>query len=227
MSIWARITAAVSALARGGGLGAVLERLRAPPERSVAFTIAIIALGAKMAKADGRVTRDEVAAFRRVFVIPPAEEEHAARVFNLARQDVAGFEEWARRIARMFRRSAAMKAQILEGLFQVAVADGDFHPAEEAFLSRVAEIFGMGEGVLASLRARHVPGAAPDPHAVLGVAPDAGPEAVRAAWRRAVRAAHPDRLAARGLPPEAMKLAEARLAAVNAAWAEITARARG
>ncbi len=224
MSIWARITAAVSALARGEGLGAVLERLRAPPERSVAFTIAIIALGAKMAKADGRVTRDEVAAFRRVFVIPPAEEENAARVFNLARQDVAGFEEWARRIARMFRRSAAMKEQILEGLIRVAVADGDFHPAEEAFLARVAGIFGVGEGVLATLRARHVPGVAPDPYAVLGVAPDAGPEAVRAAWRRAVRATHPDRLRARGLPPEAMKLAEARLAAINAAWEEIGRR---
>ncbi len=223
MSIWVRITAAVSALARGEGLGAVLERLRAPPERSVAFTIAIIALGAKMAKADGRVTRDEVAAFRRVFVIPPAEEEHAARVFNLARQDVAGFEEWARRIARMFRRSAAMKAQILEGLLQVAVADGEYHPAEAAFLARVAEIFGVGEGVFAMLRARHLPGAAPDPHAVLGVAPGAPWAEVRAAWRRAVREAHPDRLAAQGLPPEAVKLAEARMARVNAAWADLLA----
>ena len=91
MSLWSRIQDALSALAKGEGLSAVFDRLRSPPERSVAFTIAVIALSAKMAKADGRVTRDEVMAFRQVFHIPPAEERAAARVFNLAREDVAGF----------------------------------------------------------------------------------------------------------------------------------------
>ena len=95
MSIWSRITAAIQALAKGEPLAAVFEHLRTPPERSVGFTIAVIALGAKMAKADGRVTRDEVTAFRQVFDIPKGEEAHAARLFNLARQDVAGFEEYA------------------------------------------------------------------------------------------------------------------------------------
>ncbi|MGB0903458.1 MAG: TerB family tellurite resistance protein, partial [Mangrovicoccus sp.] len=102
MSIWSRIGAAVSALAQGEPLAEVFDRLRAPPERSVAFTIAVIALGAKMAKADGQVTRNEVAAFRQVFHIPKAEEDNAARVFNLARQDVAGYEHYARRIRKMF-----------------------------------------------------------------------------------------------------------------------------
>ena len=71
MSIWTRITEALSALAKGEGLGAVFDRLRQPPERSVAFTIAVIALSAKMAKADGQVTRNEVAAFREIFTIAP------------------------------------------------------------------------------------------------------------------------------------------------------------
>ena len=85
MSIWTRITEALAALAAGEGLSAVLDRLRSPPERSVAFTIAVIALGAKIAKADGEVTRGEVTAFRQVFAIPEGEEENAGRVFNLAR----------------------------------------------------------------------------------------------------------------------------------------------
>ena len=89
MSIWSRIAAALASLAAGEGLSAVFEKLRTPPERSVAFTIAIIALGAKMAKADGHVTRDEVTAFREVFHIARKDEAGAARVFNLARQDVA------------------------------------------------------------------------------------------------------------------------------------------
>ena len=102
MSLWTRITDALLALASGEGLGAVFDKLRTPPERSVGFTIAVIALSAKMAKADGLVTRDEVTAFREVFHVPLEEETAAARVFNLAREDVAGFEEYAARIARMF-----------------------------------------------------------------------------------------------------------------------------
>ncbi len=102
MSIWTRISDALAALTSGEGLSAVFDRLRTPPERSVAFTIAVIALGAKMAKADGLVTRDEVTAFREVFQIAQSDEAGAARVFNLARQDVAGFEEYANRIKRMF-----------------------------------------------------------------------------------------------------------------------------
>ncbi len=102
MSLWTRIADALSALTSGQPLSAVFDSLRTPPERSVAFAIAVIALGAKMAKADGLVTRDEVSAFREVFTIPPNEEENAARVFNLARQDVAGFEDYAVRIKRMF-----------------------------------------------------------------------------------------------------------------------------
>ena len=89
MSIWSRISAALSALSSGAPLSDVFDRLRTPPEKSVAFAIAVIALGAKLAKADGTVTRDEVRAFREVFIIPKEEEANAARVFNLARQDVA------------------------------------------------------------------------------------------------------------------------------------------
>ena len=64
MSIWSRIADALAALATGEGLSALFEKLRTPPEQTVGFTIAVIALSAKMAKADGIVTRAEVLAFR-------------------------------------------------------------------------------------------------------------------------------------------------------------------
>ena len=223
MSVWSRISQALSALAKGEGLAAVFDRLRTPPERSVAFTIAVIALGAKMAKADGLVTRDEVSVFRQVFTIPAGEERNAARVFDLARQDVAGFEEYARRIARMFGAGHGTLVDLMEGLFHIALADGRYHPAEDDFLARVSEIFGLDARAFRSLRARHVEDAAPDPFAVLGVEPDAPLAEVRAAWRRAVRESHPDAMIARGVPEEAVKLAERRLIAVNRAWEEIVA----
>lgn len=226
LSLWARIGEAIAALARGEGLGQVFERLRVAPEHSVGFTIAVIALGAKMAKADGRVTRDEVTAFRRIFSIPPGEEGNAARVFDLARRDVAGFEAYARQIATLFGPGSAVLKDLLEGLFAIALADGDYHAAEDAFLAEVARIFGLGEGCFRSIRAAYVPEAVPDPYTVLELPPDATPAEARARWRAAVREAHPDRAMARGLPPEAVKLAEERVIALNRAWQEISERAR-
>ena len=224
MSIWQRISRALSRLARGEGLAALFDRGGAPPERSVAFTIAVIALGAKMAKADGRVTRDEVSVFRRIFTIPEGEEGNAARVFNLARQDVAGFEEYARRIRRLFADEEATLCDILEGLFHIALADGAYDPREDSFLARVAEIFGIGERRFRALRARLVPGESPAPHEVLGLGPDATADELLAAYRAQVRECHPDRLRARGVPEEAVKMAEARMAALNTAREAIDAR---
>jgi DnaJ like chaperone protein len=224
MSIWTRLAELVGALAaRGEGLAAVFDRRPAAPEKSVAFTIAVICLGAKMAKADGAVKPSEVAAFRQVFQIAPEDEAAAARVFNLARQDVAGFEVYAGRIARMFRRQPRMLEDIVEGLFHVAVADGDYNREEESFLRRVAEIFGLPEAAFDCVAARIGAGAR-DPWRVLGLARDAGLPAARARWRKLVRENHPDRLVARGLPEESVALANARLAAINAAWREIAAR---
>lgn len=221
MSIWSRITAAISALTQGESLAAVFEHLRSPPERSVAFTIAVIALGAKMAKADGQVTRDEVKAFREVFLIAKEDEAGAARVFNLARQDVAGFEEYARKIRAMFGDGSDTLCDLMEGLFHIAMADGEYHPDEDVFLSRVAEILGLPEDKFRRLRARFVPDARPDPYQILGVSHAASLPEIRTAWREQVRDTHPDRLLARGLPKEALKLAEKRMIAINDAWEEI------
>lgn len=224
MSIWSRIGDAISALTQGEGLSEVFAKLRTPPERTVAFAIAVIALGAKMAKADGHVTRDEVTAFREVFHIPRAEETNAARVFNLARQDVTGFDIYASRIAAMFGEERDTLNELMEGLFHIAMADGEYHPQEDDFLHQVADIFGLDEREFRSMRARHVPDAEPDPYDVLGLPPSASYDEARARWRQLVRETHPDRLIARGVPEEAVKIAEKRMIAISRAWDEISLR---
>lgn len=221
MSIWSRITEALAALAAGEGLSAVFDRLRSPPERSVAFTIAVIALGAKMAKADGQVTRDEVTAFREIFHIPAGDEPGAARVFNLARQDVAGFDEYARRIRAMFSGQPETLRDLLEGLFHIAMADGFYHPNENAFLEEVARIFDVPQREFARLRMRFVPDLPQDPFVVLGVTSDMPMEEIRRHYRRLVRENHPDAIIARGLPEEALRLAQKRMADINRAWEDI------
>lgn len=212
----------------------VFDRLRgAPaPDQSVGFTIAVLALGAKMAKADGTVTRDEVTAFRRIFTFPDGEEDHAAHVFNLARQDVAGFDAYARKIARLFNpdghRICAddhhVLVDILEALFQIALADGSYHPGEDAFLTHVADEFGLDERCFNIVRSRLVEGAPRDPYDVLGLPRDASKADARKAWKALVRDSHPDVMQARGVPPEAMQLAMRRMQLINEAWAAINTR---
>lgn len=226
MSLWTRITDALSALASGESLTTVFESLRTPPERSVAFAIAVVALGAKMAKADGQVTRDEVTAFREVFQIAREDEDGAARVFNMARTDVAGYREYAASVQRMFSDDPGTLTDLMEGLFHIAVADGVYHPGEDRFLADVAEIFRMSEPQFHALRARFVPDAKPDPYSVLGVPPDMPREEIRQVWRQLVRDTHPDRMMARGVPEEAIKLAEKRMRDINRAWDEINGSTR-
>lgn len=220
-SIWSRIAEAISALTKGESLADVFEHLKTPPERSVAFTIAVIALGAKMAKADGLVTRDEVAAFRQVFFIPKRDEAQAARVFNLARQDIAGFEVYAETIARMFHDNPKVLEDLIEGLFYIALADGHYHPAENDFIHTVAKKFNIDEANFRGLRTRFAPDAQPDAYDILGVYPNTPLAEIRRAWHQRIRETHPDQLMARGLPEEAITLATKHMIAVNRAWEEI------
>ncbi|MEM7237003.1 MAG: molecular chaperone DjiA [Pseudomonadota bacterium] len=220
MSVWKRIWDSISGLTRGDALSAVFETLTRKPEETVAFTIAVIALGAKMAKADGRVTRDEIAAFKQVFHLPPEDERQAARVYNLARTEVAGFEVYAKQIARMFDDRPQVLRDLLEGLVYIAAADGEFHPAEAEYLRRVGELFSIDEDELRQIRARHIADLN-DPYEILGVDQSASSEEIKRHFRGMVRELHPDTMIARGVPEEARRFAEQRLAAINRAYDKI------
>lgn len=219
MSIWTRIADVIASI--GGSVAGFLQSIVArdppPPEKSIAFTIGMIALGAKMAKADGVVSEIEIAAFKQVFHIPEGELPAVARVFNLAKQDTAGFETYARQIARLFAAQHEVLEDVLDGLFHIAKADNAFHPGEHGFLAQVAEIFGFTQADFARIRARHV-SVPDDPYLILGVPRDAGPEEIRRRYRDLVREHHPDRHIAAGVPEEMIEIATGRLQKINEAY---------
>ena len=222
MSIWTRIAEALASIGESVGafLQKVVSRNPTPPEKSVAFTIGMIGLGAKMAKADGVVTEDEIRAFKQVFHIPDGELATVARVFNLAKQDVAGYETYARQIAKLFEARSEVLEDVLDGLFHIAKADNAFHPGEHGFLRRVAEIFGFSDADFARIRARHVD-VPDDPFMILGLAPGAAPDEVRKRYRDLVREHHPDRHIAAGVPEEMVEIATRRLQKINEAYERI------
>ena len=207
MSIWAKITTAISMLAKGEPLAKIFSKLRTPPEKSVAFTIAVIALGAKMAKSDGSVKKEEVKVFRRIFHIPESEVAAAGKVFDLARQDVAGYDVYARRIRKMFGERHQTLLDLMESLFHFSLADGEYHPKEDEFLQNVNEIFGFSGRDFLRLKARFVE-VEMDPHEILGVETYSNIKEIKRAYKDKVLECHPDKLIARGMPEEAIKLAQ-------------------
>jgi DnaJ like chaperone protein len=232
MSIWGKLSGTTAGFVIGGPVGAAVGALAghflfdrgsgmpSSEEPGVAFTMAVIALCAKMAKADGIVTPDEEQAFARVFRVPPGEEANVRRVFNLARQDTAGFEVYAGQIASMFRGNPGVLEDVMDGLFEIAKADGVLHPGELKFLETVADIFGFAPQVFRRIRATHFRDAA-DPYVILGASWEASDEEIRRTYLLLVKENHPDSLMARGVPPEFVKIANDKLAAINAAYEKI------
>lgn len=253
MSIWGKIVGGAAGFALGGPLGALLglaaghavdhlsaEYARTEPDaagagaaadgsQSIVFTIGVVVLAAKMAKADGVVKRTEIDAFKRLFHVSAEEMVNVGRVFDLARRDVAGYEVYARQIAGLFEDRHAVLEELLDSLFMIAEADDHLHPAEIDFLRDVGCIFGFCgaefERILAS-RPGHADDPEINPWAALGVAPGADEAEVKAAYRRLLQEHHPDRLIAQGLPAEFIDVATEKTAVLNAAYARIRALRR-
>ena len=226
MSIWGKLAGAAAELAKGGPIGALLGAVDdrekdGSAENQVAFTVGVIALGAKMAKADGVVTDDEVNAFKEVFRIPQGEMNNVARVFNLAKRDVAGYEVYAEQLAAMFKGNRKLLEDVLEGLFHIAKADQVLHPNEEQFLAQVAKRFGITETEFSYIKARHVTAAKRNPYEVLGVTTNIGNDELKSHYRRLVAENHPDKLMARGVPKEFIAIATEKVAAINEAYGQI------
>jgi len=231
MTMWQKISGLATAVGDAGGtilgeLAGVLGLNRPDePQKNVAFTIAVIALSAKMAKADGIVSPREMAAFRDVFRFEPDQAENVESVFNLAKQDTAGYAAYADQIAALLRDDRKLLQHVLEGLMYVAVADGGLNPDEDTFLKDVATRFGFSDSEYRFFRARFVEDNG-NPYDALRLSPDAADSEVKARYRQLVRDNHPDRLMANGVPAEFIELATRKLAAINAAYDTI-AKERG
>jgi DnaJ like chaperone protein len=239
MSIWGIIIGGTAGFALSGPIGGLLGAVAGHAVESklgpsgpdpqatkrIAFTVAVIALSAKMAKADGVVTRNEITAFRARVHIPLAEVKQVGRFWDLARQTPDGFEDYANQVARLFAPRAPVLEQLLDLLFHIAQSDGDITTPELSYLAKVADIFGFDQADFDRLLALHQSNG-PSPYDVLGVQQDIDNQTLRNHWKLLVRTHHPDTLTADGMPEEFIAAANDRLAKINAAY-DVIARQRG
>jgi DnaJ like chaperone protein len=234
MTIWNRLSAVATAIGSRGQtalteLGSLFgfwsDAADGGPESTVKFTIAVVALSAKMARADGVVVPIEVETFHKVFQAGPDELAGIERIFRIAQADVAGYEAYADQIGRMFANDRLLLRDVLEGLYHIATADRVLHPQEHEFLKKVATRLGLTASEHREVRSYFI--ADPDnPYDILGVYPSITDENLKARYRSLVQDNHPDRLIARGVPSEFIDVATRKLAAINAAY-DVIAKERG
>ncbi|MHA1559309.1 MAG: TerB family tellurite resistance protein [Alphaproteobacteria bacterium] len=230
MDLWQRFTNLLgsSVEAMGGLFDRLTALISGDPEdrRQMTFSVAIVALSAKMAKADGVVTFDEIAAFKRLVAYPESQARHVERLFDLARRDVAGYESYAAKIAGLCEKGDPILTDIIDALFVIAGADSLIHEAEIEFLSNVASVFELTEREFETIKARHVLPEEGDPYLIIGGERSDSFDELKRRYRELVAENHPDRLIARGVPPEFIALANHRLAAINVAWDRIEVERR-
>jgi len=250
VTIWARIVEGVQELSWGNLFGLedasmraldadaarardeAREEERPQQTKQVGFTIAVIALGAKMAKADGTVSAVEIEAFHQVFSAPPEERANVEFFFNLARRSTVGAETYARQVKKLLCDHKSVLEDLMGALFHIAKADGVITKAEDEYLRSIAGIFGFEDRCYRRLRAYHVGSehasvVDEDPYLILGVEPWSDMETIKKRWHALVRDNHPDRAMAQGLPAEFVSIATTKLALINAAYDRLAKQHKG
>ena len=227
MSVWGKLAGVTAGYLVGGVFGAFVGAVAGhyvldKNDESVAFAIALIALSAKMSKADGKISYKEFVAFKEIlYEVPENELKNVLRVYNLAKEDIAGYDIYATQIATIFENNLHVLENVLDALFHVAKADAPVNKNELFFLEKVAGIFGFTAAEFARIRASHMAAQNDDPWLVLGLESGTNIEKTKSQWKKLAAENHPDKLMAKGVPKELLGMANEKISVINGAYNKI------
>ena len=233
MSIWGKVIGGAAGFAIGGPLGALLGTLaghaidkqlpsnntKHDAYKSIAFTAGVIALSAKMAKADGKVTKEEIITFRRLVQVPKENVKQVGKLWELAKKTTDGYDLYAQQISSLFKKEQAILERILDLLFEIAKSDGVIQESELKYLKHVSDIFDFSDQTFMRLLALHKP--ENNPYEILGLSPSDDPKTVNQTWKKMIKENHPDKLIGEGMPKEFIESANQKLSLINGAYEEI------
>ena len=234
MNIWGKVIGGAAGFAIGGPIGALLGAVAGHAidkkiiptyfsndenYKSIVFTAGVIALSAKMAKADGKVTKEEILTFRKLVQIPKDDINQVSKLWELAKETTDGYELYAKQIYSLFRNQPEILERILDILFEIAKSDGNIDSTELNYLKNVSNIFNFDEIIFKKLLALHNP--ENNSFEILGVKISDSLEDIQKKWKEMVKNNHPDKLVGQGMPIEFIESANQKLAIINSAYEEI------
>ena len=193
-----------------------------------AFTIALVSLAAKVAKADGKVCENEIDAFDHFLKcnlnMSVQERQHAAKIFNAARDSTYPPEDFAKQLKSIFSQQSDRLRDVITILYMIGFADGQIHPSEEELIKDIGLAMGLNlqdiqqcRATLDSVQSNHRC-TIDEAYQVLGVSPNDSDKQIKSAHRKLVREYHPDKLASKGLPKDFNEFAKQKMVAINEAW---------
>lgn len=209
--------------AREGAYDRLNQQQREQQQRQTAYFVALFSILGKVAKADGTITKEEgdaVVRFLDNLNVSGDQRAFAIRVFNEAKNSRYTAVDFARQFAQLTEGRRDLRSSLIDMLFQIAVADGEYHPAEERIIRKVAAELGIGQSETEAIGRRYT-GSADASYAVLGLSADASDDEVKNAYRKLVREYHPDTIIAQGMPEEFVQYASQRFQEIQNAWEQI------
>ena len=246
MSIWGKLIGGVTGMALGGPLGAILgvaaghgvDKVRKFDEgnnknyfntaqKEQLFASSVIALSAKLAKADGNVSKDEIIAFKRIFEFPKEDEKAIANIFNAAKKSVDGYKEIAKQVFQVFKYDKNLLFELLNSLFTIAYADKYLHPKEKNMLLEISKVFQFSNDEFESIynifnrEASEENNMIDSSYKILGIPKNVNDSELKKRYKELIKEYHPDRLQGMGLPKEFIELANKKLIAINKAYNDI------
>ena len=235
MSIWGSLIGGMIGFSLGGPFGMLLGSLvggkisRAKSQPGLGsfanpqqvFALSLIVLSAKLSKADGQVSREELIAVKDKLKIPENELDQVGKIFNKAKEESTGYEPYATQIAQVYRGNLNVLEEVINILFYIAEADGNISKSELNMIENIARIFGLNEKQFNSIKESRKSSEKLNPYIVLESSPDDNIENIRKKYIKLSKEHHPDLLISKGVPEEVIEESKKKMRAINSAWDQI------
>ena len=235
MSIWGSLIGGMIGLSLGGPIGMLLgsilggkiSRARARGgfrdigQSHRIFALSLIILSAKLSKADGQVSREELIAVKDKLKIPENELDEVGKVFNKAKQESTGYEPYAQQIAQFYKGNLNVLEEVINVLFYIAESDGHVSVEEEKMIENIAYIFGLTQAQYLSIKESRKTSDKQNPYMVLESSPNDDLQTIRKRYLKLSKEHHPDLLLSKGVPNEVIEESKKTMRSINSAWDQI------
>ena len=235
MSIWGSLIGGFVGFSFAGPIGALIgsmiggrissarrtgfQRGFASPQQ--VFAIALIILTAKLAKADGQVSKEELIAIKNKLKIPDSEIDQVGKIFNKAKDESTGYEPYAQQIGQIYKKNPAVLDEVINILFYIAESDGNVSASELNMIQHIAQIFGLSDQQFQSIQESRKGSDKLNPYIILNSKPDDDIQTIRKRYLKLSKEHHPDLLISKGMPIEVIDESKKKMRAINSAWSQI------